>query len=201
MRLVCIHVGKTGGVHVHRVLRDGNINHIWLGHCTPLTDAAREFPSEQLLIGIREPVEHALSAFEARRRKEARWSQREREFFTRFPDAQCWCEGLGTPEADSAFEFLGHVSSGLPHYFGRDSREHLDRTWIYDTQTLSSCMCVLFERLGCPVPIENQRKHNASPSRVDVAQLERERLRERLDEAVQLYRELKPLTLTQRGVG
>ncbi|KAA5541547.1 hypothetical protein FYK55_18500 [Roseiconus nitratireducens] len=154
-----------------------------------------------MLIGIREPVEHALSAFDARRRKAPDWSPREQDFFRQFPDAQTWCDGLGSREADSAFEFLGHVSSGLTHYFCGGFRECLDRTWIYDTRTLSSCMRVLFARLNRPLPIENQRKHNAAPARVRVSHDARERLRQQLDQAVRLYRELQPLTLTQRGVG
>jgi hypothetical protein len=199
MKLICIHIGKTGGVHVHRVLREASVDHVWLGHCTPLTQAAADYPSGPLLIGIREPVEQALSAFDARRRRPADWDQRETEFFTRFPDPQTWCKSLGTPEADSAFEFLGHVSSGLPHYFQNNYRSFLHRTWIYDTNTISTCMEVLCARLKKAVPEENRQKHNAAPTPVTVNQDARERLGHRLADAIELYRELQPLTLTQRG--
>ncbi|WP_430454889.1 hypothetical protein [Rhodopirellula europaea] len=200
MRLVCIHVGKTGGVHVHRVLRDGRIDHTWLGHCTPLTQAATDYQSDTLLIGIREPVAHALSAFDARRRRPGNWDQREAGFFKRFPDPQTWCESLGTPEADSAFEFLGHVSGGLPHYFHGDFPSVLSRTWIYDTNTLTRCMDVLCARLETAVPDENRRKHNAAPIAMTVSRDARERLVRHLGDAIELYRELQPLTLTRRGV-
>lgn len=197
--IVCVHVGKTGGVHVHRVLREGGVDHVWLGHCTPLILAAETHPADRLLIGIREPVQHALSAFDARLRKQADWSPDENKFFARFPNAQEWCDALGSPEADAAFEFLGHVSLGLAHYFAGDYRSVLNRTWIYDTHTLSSCMRVMFDRIGLDVPIDNERQHNAAPSRPSVSHEARRRLCKQLVNDIEIYHELQPLTLTNQG--
>ena len=99
-RLACIHVGKTGGCHVHRLLRQVACDYRWKGHPVTLDQAARQHPKRVLLIGIRHPVDRFISAFNARQRRDH--NRFEERVFSEYPTVDHLVAKIDQPLAQEA---------------------------------------------------------------------------------------------------
>lgn len=161
---VIIHVGKTGGSYLKRVLNMLGADPrqaTMFPHTMTVPKALEKFPESRVVFAVREPLSLFVSGFNTRLRKgkplyNAEWSDTEAISFRIFATPNALAEALDSEDqcmkacAEFAMHSIFHVNRSLKHYLG--SAGYLEEVksriaFILDQKTLDDDIARYVTRL------------------------------------------------------